>query len=166
MRTIEGFVCVGKIDKIEMLFGQPTDPDLKAQKHESLLSNGLNPYLTLAEAREAGAEIAQRSDVESIWIGRIEMTMAESYEENESPLFKEARSLVIVVSTESGGNNIFGPAVADRPRTCNETCTEFVQNGLRPFTNHQFIRWPLREVMRLSQLPTRLATFSLERVAD
>lgn len=166
LRIIEGYVCIGKVGIVEMLFGSPVNPSFLAQKHESLLSNGLKPYPTLDEAKEAKARIAKRSDIENVWIGRIKMGIAESYKENELPLFRKARSLVIITSGEFGGNAIYGPAVAGRPKTCNEFCSEFVVNGLKRFRSYKSIYWPLREVMRLTQLPTRLATFSLERVAD
>lgn len=165
LRTIEGYVCIGKIGIAERLFGLPVDPDFLAQKYESLLSNGLKPYPTLDKAKEAKAMIAKRSDIENAWIGRIKMGIAESYKKNESPLFRKARSLVIITSREFGGNAIYGPAVAGRPKTCNEFCSELVVNGLKRFRSYKSIYWPLREVMRLTQLPTRLATFSLKRVA-
>lgn len=164
LRTIEGCVCVGKVGIVEMLFGQPKDPAYITQKHESLLSNDLKPYPTLDEAREAKARIAKRSDIENVWIGRIKMQIAESDEENKSPLFRKARSLVIITSGEFGGDRIYGPAVAGRPQTCNEFCSELVINGLKRFRSYKSTYWPLREVIRLTQLPTRLATFSLERV--
>lgn len=172
MKRIEGYVCVAVLAEkmpfpVCQLFGVVVDQSMKDEGYEAITTNGLKPFDSINEALAAATKLRERDDIGSVWIGRMKLKLSESKEENLDPLFRRSRSLIIVVEEEfpKGHRRLFGPAVEGVPQTCNEYCSELQVNGRRRFSSWRFVRWPLREVIRLTGgLPTRLATFSLKRV--
>lgn len=169
MRKIEGYVCVAILAEERpisscQLFGVAVDRSMQNKGYEPITTNGLKPFASIDEALTAKFKLEERGYFENIWIGKMKLELAESIEENQDPLFRNSRSLIIVVTEEWMGHRLLGPAVKGVHQTCNETCSELQVNGLKAFANSQLVFWPLEQVIRLTQLPTRLATFSLERV--
>lgn len=170
MKKIDGYVCVAFLAEVRpipscQLFGAAVARSMRRKGYEAITTNGLEPFDSVDEALAAAGRLGERDDIENVWVGRLQLELAESIGENQSPLFAGSRSLIIIVKEEyGGGHRLLGPTVKGAPQTCNETCSELQANGLKTFADSQSVRYPLSQVARLSQLPTRLATFTLERV--
>lgn len=163
--NIQGYVCVveTKMEKhtFQILFGRPVDKYMQPYGYESLASNGLKPFQTLEEAREASLSLEKRDDIDAVWLGRIEMKILDP-DELDNPDIRQATNLVVVEYRDKDDISLRGTLV--EPFCSTVPGTPLEQNGFRPFDSFDSAYYVAHEARRQAACPVALATFKLERV--
>ena len=168
-REIRGYVCVAmrKIEQnaIHLLFGKTVTQRLKAQDYESLATNGLKPFRTLKEALRVSLALEKVSDIESVWLGKIEMRIL-SQDELSDPDIQRATNLVVV---ELHGYYDFFDETILRGKTSESfphaiPGSYLYENDLQPFDSFDSADYAAHEARRQAACPVALATFKLERI--
>jgi hypothetical protein len=168
MRIENGYVCVAGVEKTsytqEILFGRRVTN--KGKKYESLQTNGIRAYDTLAEALEASYEIERNNGFHKIDVKNLRMTIAEKREELEK--LKDQRSLV-VIRLERGVNGgvvlwrLLGPRVKGRPDVLPTPAAQIIDTGFTTFRDFDQAIELGREVNR-GDCGFQLASFQLENI--
>ncbi|HEU0051155.1 MAG TPA: hypothetical protein VFQ60_03820 [Patescibacteria group bacterium] len=157
MRHISGFVwCVTKENRI-LIFGASIDPDLKGA--QNIQSNGLTPFSTAKEARQARDSLTDRGLIPD-FLGRLSLDVMESMEDSEA--LKRSKNLV-VIQWDSDQQFIFGKPLS-YPTAHPLPCDFFFENGFVPFDTFAQAERVAEEVVRQSLTKAVLATWTLHKI--
>ncbi len=153
MRTISGFVCVGYMERNQVLFGKAVNT--AGQRYENLQTNGIIPFDTLTHASRAAAELRKRL-FESVVIRAIRMQMAETQEDLAK--LRKRRNLIVIMYGE-GETSFWGQQSPVHSTTL--YASYITANGLKPFRNFAAAEQCAREVRRQGQSHASITTFRL-----
>jgi len=132
MKEIEGIVCVGSNKDIDRLYGK--SKGIEGQSFESFQSNGLVPFSSLQEARNARAEIEKKiGSFTRVKLAKIKMTMVENREELE--ILRGKQDFIVLVERDFGDVELVGADVQGNINLYPRPGAPFQANGLQPFSD-------------------------------
>ncbi len=153
MRGVRGYVCVSRIEGNRVLHGPAVR--LGGQTFESIETNGIVLFPTLAAATTAAAELQRRFGTEvSVYFLRLQVA------ETEADLVKlhRRRGLVVLFHAEHG-THFWGRSLPERTTTLYGL--PLVENGLRAFADFAAAERCAREVRRQGLSRASIAVFRI-----
>lgn len=166
MREIKGFCCVAEADDavtMQVLFGKNTG---KGQGlYESLQSNGLVPFLSIAQAKKAKRDLAKRQDFRSVKIVKLEIIIAEIQEEI-ARLHAKENFIVLWQLKESGYEEfrLIGRYVEGRPGQYPLPGASLNLNGCRPILSLKSAIYIGDEVNRQGEGIAYIGTMVIKKI--
>jgi hypothetical protein len=169
MKKIKGYVFIAGNDKVEILFGMPSNN--VSTHYENFEINGMVPYSKISCAKKA-MESLSIPDLSQKCPAKLYMEIAEN--EDELYSFRNDKDLIVVMKDESylDRKKFFGPINLNKknPGWSSVPGTELSKNGYIPW-NHDGdmvsfdrILYQLTEINRQIQCPATIAKFKLERI--
>lgn len=167
MRQVDGFVCIAKTTPYEhtmqLLFGRQGNHGQDG--YENLVSNGLLPYETIEEAQAGQAALIERKDFESVTIGRLSLSIAESEPEIDSSEELAVSSSMIVIWSNDGGDQLMGRNIKGKPGNGVIPGAYMIFNGYEPILTLDSAKYIAWQTSRQScGCYVTIATFSLIQV--
>ena len=169
MRLVDGYICLASSDKNSsdkfmhyILFGKKINETY--YPYENLQTNGLIPYASIKEAKEAQKRILKRKNFfDRADIRKLEMKIAQTEEEHFS--FEKEKSLV-VIWTNDFGIHIIGRWEEETTSGIYPLYGALIENnGLKPYTNFSSADYSRSEASRQSDnSPATLATFKISKI--
>ncbi len=154
MRSVRGYVCVNRVEENHVLYGQAIR--IKGQTFESMETNGIVPFPSLAEATTAAVELRRRFSTEG-GVRFLSLHIAET----EADLLKLRRrkDLIVLFYAESGHTYFWGRPLPERSTTLYGL--PLGENGLRPFAKFSTAEQCAHEVRRQGLSRASIAVFRI-----
>jgi len=173
MKTIEGFVFMAECKEAEFMFGKPTSKDCAI--YENMESNGLTPYDSQEEAKDAARFFASGKGSSQLFylisLGKLWMKIAETKEEVYH--FRHKTNLIVIMKDYddiSKTDKLFGPLPTKKGRTTAYPLpgAYLIFNGYIPHRNQdgqtafESAKYQLTEINRQGGCPAVIAQFKLK----
>jgi len=161
MRKIRGLICIAVSKSGGFFFGKNMGGG-RIGAFENFQTNGLTPFVSLAEAEVAKEEIRMISDfkINGVSIIHIEMGLAETMQEIYS--LRRKRNLIVVRKDD---NNFLLIGKLNEKFCRYPLYGSLLQdNGMQPFNSFKNAEWTAKEENRQSGCPVFMATLKIKRL--
>lgn len=165
MKEIEGFVCVARNDKVDVIYG-PSKKD-RIEPWESFITNNLTVFNNPEKAGMVRKELESLEGFgyRDVPVFKLNLRIAET--QSELDLIAQETGFVILQLNEQWGEiKLYGPHVQGKSVAEVLPCSPLELNGLHSFPRLEPAIYAAQELLRQGGLPTQIAIFSLKVVPD
>ena len=158
MREIEGMVCVGRDERVSIIYGKSVHNENRS--FDAIQLNDLTPFDSFENAQAAIGEILRQTLFKDIKIGKIRLLVAENTDD--AIKLKEKGSYIALMKDDYDYWLLIGEFVEGKSLRMSSPGSPFQTNGLQPFSNIDDAIEAARQVARQADTYVTIASFELE----